>query len=312
MRKFLIGIVTFILSATMVQAVPQQDQIVFIDISGGYRFDDLQWGVSAESGDDSFLPVGIEFLSKLKWSDLEMYQIMGTARMVTCDNYYFRLSGDYAEVYHGHHTDKDYIKTRCEKVQFLGARASSNSGEAFDLSAGIGYYFRFLGSRATIAPIAGYSHNEQHLHMSHLNIEFNDVDFITGHVPGLRSRYRSRWYGPWVGADFTLKMTHCLGLYISGEFHMARFRGLGHWNLRPDFVKDFKQRGGGYGQLYTFGINYDFTQYWKFGIVYNFQKWKTASGKMIQFFSGGREAELDLQSVRWVSQSIMANIEYVF
>ncbi len=319
MRRLFAGIaLSFLLTTVTLFAVPQADEFVQFDLAGGYRIDRLKWtssfslepqnpcSFSSSSSDD------LRIISKLKWDSLTMYHILGSVRLVTCDRWYFRAVADYGRIWHGRNSDRDFIKAKCcRPIEFIGSRADANEGEAFDLSVGAGYYFRFLSGRGAVAPIAGYSHHEQHLRMRNLHVVLDTIDFMTGPVPGLHSNYRAQWFGPWAGADFSFKMTCNLELYGRGEFHWTLFRGTGHWNLRPEFVKDFHQHTRGYGQVYFLGINYDWTELWKVGILYNLQRFNAVHGRLRQFFESG-SADIKLNSVYWFSQSIMANVQYTY
>jgi hypothetical protein len=321
MRRLILAALAGLLTCSYALfSVPHHNELVFVDWGTGYRQDDFLYMVRSTAIEDFSRFEDFtqdhhrktHLTSKVKWSDLEIYQTMLAVRVVTCDRFYFRAKGDYGHVYRGHHKDQEILKRKCKRdIKLFSASGRSDNGNVWDASLGVGYFMRFLGDRATLAPIAGYQHSEQHLRVSHLNVKINKIDFILGPLAGLHSKYRAQWYGAWAGMDGTLQMTCNWGLYGSAEFHWPRFRGRGHWNLRHDFEHGFRQRSDGYGQIYFVGLNYDLTHYWKLGVTYNYQKWYTGDGKQKEFHHD-RHVHMKLSGVRWVTQAVMANLEYIY
>ena len=196
------------------------------------------------------------------------------------------------------------------KHAFAKSKAKSNKGEVFDLSGGVGWLFTFIGKRVTIAPIIGYSHHEQHLRMNNLKVDFDFIDDISGSIPGLHSNYRARWMGTWFGVDMTYDpCCHHIRFFGTFEYHLGRFHGTGHWNLRDDFVHDFKQHAWAHGYLALGGIAWDFCRYWSVTMTGMCERWKSNHGKDRTFF---REKTLKsrFNGAHWHTFQFMWSIEY--
>lgn len=303
MLRVLAGVFLLLMNMSFMHAAVKERELIF-ELAGGYRHDQLRWSISGHNKHP-------DVLSELKWKNLKIAQIMATTKVVTCDSIYMRAIGSYGKIYHGRNSDQDFLEDHRKKL-FSDTVAKADKGEVLDFSGGIGYHFTFLCDRATISPIGGYAYSEQHLRQYDLFVIFDALTFEHGPVPGLHSNYRTHWAGPWLGADFTLRMTRELSLFGTGEYHWIRYWGSGHWNLRPDFVKDFKHRASGWGQVYKLGMNYDFPcSHWSIGIVGNYQIWLTHSGRNRQFFHDCH-AETRLNPVHWHTYSVMGQVKYLF
>jgi hypothetical protein len=306
------------------------EQRVEFELSSGYRQDKLAFGVKAfDLNEAQALSNFSRFTSRVTWEDLQIYQIYSNIKIVSCDRLYFRAVADYGWIYHGRNHDKDILERneyKCEPSSYsdygrqsdrvlMASRADANGGAVFDLSTAIGYNFTFQGGRGTIALLSGYGWHEQQLRMNNLVVEKDLIDFITGPVDGLHSNYRARWRGPFGGADFRFGMTCATELFGGFELHWASFRGRGHWNLRPDFVRDFRQTAYALGQVYNLGIRYFLARPWNewgFGVLFNYQRWTTLHGHNKIFLAHYRHFKSRLQPVRWFSWSLMANITYIY
>lgn len=306
MRKFLMGLAIALLGVPTVSmagccsstcCVPYYE----FDLAAGYRRDSLKWSIAGPKG----VP---DVLSELTWKDIKSTQVMASAKMITCDNIYLSISGDYGKIYHGVNHDSDFLGND-RTLEFSKTEAKADRGYVADASAGIGYFFGFVGGRVILIPTVGYSINEQHFKQRDLFVELDLISGFSGPLSGLNSSYKTRWYGPWGGLEFAFRMTRQLTLFGSGEYHIARFRARGDWNLRTDFIRDFKQHGDAYGQIYTLGISYSCSRRWSASVVANLIRFRTCHGEDRTFFADG-SIETHLNPVRWHSYSIMGMLTY--
>lgn len=303
MRKLVAGAFLLLISMSFMQVAAKERELIF-ELAAGYRNDHLRWSISGEDKQP-------DVLSELKWKNLKIAQVTATAKMVNCYHIYFRAFANYGKIFHGRNSDQDFLLNHKEGI-FSDTHSKADKGEVLDFSGGIGYHFTFLCNRATISPLGGYAYSEQHLRQYDLFVDFDAISGFHGPVPGLHSNYRTHWAGPWLGADFTLKMTRELSLFGTAEYHWIKYWGHGHWNLRPDFIKDFKHRAKGWGQVYKLGINYDFPcTNWSLGLVGQYQIWLTHSGRNRQFFEEGN-VTTRLNPVHWHTYSVMAQVQYRF
>lgn len=327
-KRFILGILAFAMLCSGQLLAKFGKEGLTLDFSAGYRQDYFKWNVSGPDG----VP---HILSELKWDKLNSYGFLVEGRYVNCYHIYFRGYADYARIYCGRNHDTDFAghhrhhdssssgssssgssssgHHHHRAFEILRTEGKANKGELFDFSGGIGYQFTFLVDRVSVSPVGGYSEHEQHLNISDVEIEFNAITDFVGPVPGVHSRYNARWQGPWVGVDYTLQMTCNMWAYGTAEFHWARFQAKGHWNLRSDFVDDFRQKGHGHGRVFTFGINYDMGSIWhrtlSFGLIGTYQTWRLNNGTDRVFFREGH-VKSKLNTIHWWSWSVMAQVNY--
>ena len=149
--------------------------------------------------------------------------------------------------------------------------------------------------------------------MNHLVIDIDRIDGLLGPVDGLNSYYRSRFKGWWAGMDFNLWMLSDLLLFGGAEFHWGHFRGQGHWNLRTDFIKDFRQHADCVGQVYTLGCRWQFLRHWNMSVIgyYNAFHSRDERGKDEVFLASGR-VESKFHAVHWHSFNINLTLGYDF
>lgn len=311
MRNWIIGIVLTIsgLITNAAHGMYHEPQGWF-DVSTGWRKDSLHWTVG-NSDDDSSIP---NIRSTLRWRDVYIAQILAQAKYVNCYNFYFRGYADYGSIYHGRQKDADFVQIpeTGNFFEFSRSHAKANRGNVYDFSGGIGYMFRFLCGRATITPILGYSYHRQHFRMRDLVVTIDDIDGLVGPVGGLHSKFTSEFKGWWGGADTTLYMTSNWWLLVSGEFHWGMYKGRGHWNLRTEFLRDFRQHSDAVGQVWTVGTNWEFCRHWYLTFFGRYQMWVQTNSGIDHVFLATGPVKSRLRAVRFHSMTYQAGIGYYF
>lgn len=242
---------------------------VSFDIGAGYRQDNLDWKSSGSEKD-------IDLASNVYWKNLNIWQIVGNTRVALLNRFYGRAEACYGKVCGGHARVSDFEKGTI----FQAIDCNAGKGEVFDLSAAFGYEF-FCLAGFKIFPLIGYSLHEQHLRLfdGKIAIDEDDQSFVGLPVHHLHSHYRAKWSGPWTGFDFDFDLDCNLQLFGSGEYHWARYRGQGHWNLREDFVDHFEHRGNSRGKVLRIGLNYQLAPCQVIGVVGKYQIWKLHHGR---------------------------------
>jgi Protochlamydia outer membrane protein len=273
------------------------------DLGVGYRRDNLKWTIAGPNGFPNIL-------SSLDWKGLGICQIVGTARVVTQNHIYARAKADYGVIVSGKNIDSDYLGND-RTFEISRTKNDAGKGEVYDLTAGVGYQFSFFCDSLKIAPLVGYSHNEQHLRQYHGNQVIGFV-FSGGRFPGLHSNYRAKWQGPWIGVDASYDIDCSWNLYGSLEYHWAHYHGTGHWNLNTAFIRDFKQTSqDASGGLVTIGATYLICDGWTLGIELNYIAMKVHHGRDRVYFDFGTFGS-KLNSVKWHSASYLATVGYKF
>lgn len=288
-------------------------------LSTGYRQDRLTWTIADPTGSPNIL-------SELQWNDLRIWEIKGQFEVLFCDRIYVRGYADYGKIFHGRNRDSDYAGND-KTLEFSRSKAKSDKGEVFDFSGGIGYQFHLgdwfclCDTDWTFTPLLGYSYHEQHLRdydgVQLINSAFNEFGEEVpagplGPFPGLHSNYRAKWRGPWVGFDTCYPISCDWKVFGSFEYHWAHYHGTGHWNLRPDFIKDFTQTSNnGHGYVIDAGTSYDFWCNWSAGLTFSYQWMRSGSGRDRTFFISG-PADTRFNGATWHNWSILADLGYAY
>lgn len=287
-------------------------------LGGGYRKDKLSWDVAGPSG----VP---NVLSELSWKDLEIGEVKAFLSLyVPCNNLYLRLKGDYGKIFHGKNIDRDFASDDRQN-EFSRSVNNAGKGHVYDASIGLGYPLCFFCEQLELIPVVGYSYYSQHLNQFDgfqvVGFELeNEAGEIVGGVPvgsfhHLHSNYRAKWGGPWVGFDWVYSpcafLNGDLSFFGSFEYHWTRFHARGHWNLRSDFVNDFKQHAWGHGPYVSVGTNYNFWCNWSLATVFEYQYLHARNGKDRCFFSS-HSVQTRLNRVKWQSWSVSGLLGYNF
>jgi hypothetical protein len=256
MRKFILTVMASLLSCSAAYAFWPEAADSSLEIGVGYRQDRIEWRTSnrfnsSYSGFSGYDYSGYENgnnfggfpfgRSHVKWKNLNIWEIEGRGKYVTCDNIYLRANGDYGWITSGRNRDSDHRFNFGEGFDTYGDSFSYGSGSEFefarshsktrgrvyDARLAIGYEFKLCDCSLGIAPLVGYSWHGQHLRDRHLrqsfcfdqgdrNFAFTDTGsdyyssdlysyesfYGSGSYGRNNSRYHTRWDGPFVGFDF--------------------------------------------------------------------------------------------------------------
>ncbi len=218
----------------------------------GYRQDGLNWSIAGPNNTPNVL-------SELTWRDLHIYELGGSAKLHFCNCTVIKAEGDFGWIQSGDVQDSDYAGF-CRTNEFSRAIGDSNGDCVYDGSMGMGFPYPIDTCQVSITPMIGVAVHGQNLRFTN-GVQVLDLipPSQLGPIPGLNSTYRANWLGPWAGFDFTYNPNPCLNywLNIQGEF-ASYYQGSGHWNLRDDFVDDFKHKAWGYGITFKTGFDYYF------------------------------------------------------
>lgn len=320
-----------------------------IDFDIGYRQDLINWeaNLSRFKGIVEFEDEDLRrnLIAQQSWKQLQSIQVMTNFDLIMCGHIYLKGRASAGRILRGKHSLRNEIEfddddTRSNRrrrrsrrnhrreviindVKIVGHEleeillrkgdGSADAGTVLDLIGGVGYQFSFLGGRSTITPIVGYGHDQQRIKMDDFEIcfsKFHRKD--VGPIKNFRAFYNTKWYGPWVGADFYLN-TLCNNLFFVGslEYHWVRFRGKGDQNMPHEVIKAYRQHSEGAGQVYQVGLNYA-CECWSWGILGNFQRWETSGGTMRLNEAVCPGIDVKLEEINWQSWSIMADVGYDF
>lgn len=216
----------------------------------------------------------------------------------------------------------------CSNEPFSGREAlqarSKNiiDGEwVLDLTIALGYPFYFCDCTMAVAPVVGYTFNEQNLW-----VDSND-NFELRHEKGrfelfktsecCKDKFIARWYGPFVGLDWCYNPCDCWGIWAELEYHWAQFNAKKHDHGNGDFSTfnhfDSITRHG-HGWVFAAGADYDFNQCWSAGLDVKVQNWgahRNHRGCRNEFFNDDESGRISTH-VKWQSFAISATLKKIF
>lgn len=285
-------------------------------MGAGWRQDSLDWSIGIPEQ-------GPNILSELEWKDIQMWQISGGIQGSICEDWYYRLKGDFAQIYRGKNRDCDYLADN-RRGLYSRSDNAADRGSAFDFSIGLGYPLYCYGNQLELIPLVGYSRSEQRLRMRKGFQTLDLMNNYTGPFSGLNSRYETKWSSVWLGLDFDYQVLCGLAIYGSMEYHYAFYLASGHWNLRPDIIGPFRHDANSNGAEFVLGARYPFWDCLEIGMELGYKYYKSEDGvdktrfSFIYFDEEGNSSVVSgvgkgrLNPVTWHSFYIESNFSYVF
>lgn len=237
----------------------------------GYRYDHFRWSISGPE----HIP---NILSELEWDYLGILEASAFGWNSFPCGLYYRWNTSYGSILSGKVTDSDYLG---DNRTFLFSKSKSNAdcGNTFDAAGGIGWQFAFCNNALFISPLVGLSYDLQDMHLIGGRVVFNGFNpSDIGPIPQLNSKYEARWWGPWIGVDAAWEACPEWAFNGSFEYHHAKYRATGHWNLRRDFLGNFHHASKGHGVVGRLGILYNFGGDWLFILNLMGQRWEANGG----------------------------------
>lgn len=287
-----------------------------VELSAGYRQDNLHWSIADPTGTPNIL-------AELQWKDIQIAEVKAQGHVLLIDRIYLRASADFGRIFHGRNQDSVYAGDD-KTLEISRSTARSDRGEVFDFSFGAGwqFYFCLYQDVLQVTPLFGYYYSEQQLQDHHgqllINTGFSalgdELPFgPLGDVSGLHSNYRAKWRGTWLGVDLFLPIS-CwnVDLFATFEYHRIKYNGSGHWNLRSDFVQDFKHSAShGHGFYTAFGYRYAWCCNWYAGMTGSYSWMNSRHGTSRTYFAAGTETTR-FNGATWHSWSLLVDAGLLF
>ena len=280
MRKWITLLMTLLVGSCASYANATSGQVI---LEAGYRHDSLEWKNRFPS-DDPFLKTSNKF------SDIDIFQLGLRGYATLGCNFYIR-----GQAYWGWILDGDHKQSaKFFPVYDFGSdsfdfdfgfsndkKNTIDDNYVFGVNAAIGYSFYFCDCTMMLAPVIGYSIDEQNLVYEDAGFDFNGFGAGSssgccfGHDNGrscCRGTQLFRWYGPFVGLDFYYRPNcECWGVWAELEYHWGNFNGKGHHNGEDFFDKQHQHSSDMHGWAFTVGADYDVCDCWTVGIDLKFQ-----------------------------------------
>ncbi|WP_068467303.1 hypothetical protein [Candidatus Protochlamydia phocaeensis] len=317
MRKWITFLMTFLVGATASYANANMGQVNF---EAGYRHDNISWRQHH----------GGAFHTNTRFKDLDIFQIGVKARSMVGCNFYVRaaahwgwiLDGDFEQsvsTFASTGIGSAFYGSFSDDIEFTArSRDVIDDRYVYDLSAAIGYPFYFCDCTLALAPVVGYSFDEQNLRVQNDSVDFTSGGFDTSvFFPVVGSgccwhKFTNKWYGPFVGVDFVYRpCNECWNLYAEVEYHWAQFKG----KSSRSFNDEFNHRArDAHGWVFALGADYDFSNCWTLGLSLKFQDYRanrhhrhhhsSYGSDDSSFFGSGRESNKH----KWDSYAINVTV----
>jgi Protochlamydia outer membrane protein len=288
MRKVLTWIALILIYSDYVLAVFNMP-MCNLEFSGGYRHDNLEWNFAGrkDAPDELWL---------MKFNDMQLWQVGGVYSYTTCNNYYIRFSGDYAQIVSGNSRTRGFADDG-EGHEFSSIKGKSNQGRTYDAEGCIGYSFISNGRRFVGTPVIGWAWQYQFLRMHHAEQVLNkprrllggdDDDDISGipkhgrlgEIHGLKVKYDPRWFGPFIGLDWIVMVEPCFLVFGKAEWHFSeQYRANGRWDLSNRELLTFSHHSSGHGLYLTLGGNYRLGNGWFIGVEGEYRNFQAGKGR---------------------------------
>ncbi|MBA2368208.1 MAG: hypothetical protein H0V82_04185 [Candidatus Protochlamydia sp.] len=276
MRNWITFLMTLLVGSSVSYINADSGQISF---EAGYRRDNISWSHQIPACDPLFK-------TKTKFEDVDIFQIGLKARTMMGCNFYGRasahwgwiLDGDFKQSISAFAHPTFGLTDFSQEVEFKAEnRDVIDDKYVYDLSIAIGYPFFFCDCTMAIAPVVGYAVNEQSFRLDQAGFEFETVAdcsnlfFPTSGEGCCTRKYNNRWFGPFIGFDFTYRPCgECWSLFAEVEYHWAHFKA--------KFNNDFGASGGffdahshrsnhAHGWVINLGADYDLSCDWSVGFA---------------------------------------------
>lgn len=276
----------------------------------GYRRDEFKW---TNSGLDDTPNV----FNDVNWKELNIVQVGAAASYVSCRNYAIRINGDYGHIYNGRSTVTDYLGDD-KTLPIIRTVHDAGKGSVYDIEGGVGYRVTSTCGRFVAVPLVGWTFSGQNLHSvnGHIEFPFTDLPLPYISLDGVDNTYKTRWFGPWVGLDFTAQVERCAYLFGSFEWQFLSYRGEGHRRRRTDFLGPYHHKAHGFGYVVRLGGNWEIWDNWSIGVIGQYRNFKTRHGteKFIlntELF-GELHGKTTFNGAKWQAISVSGLIAYRF
>lgn len=300
-----------------------------VQVGVGYRQDSIDWTIE-EPG--SLNP---HAKSNLHFKDLEIFVIGGQVKSQLGCSGYARLSFDYGWLFDGRLRHSLEVKNIREDEVF-GHNGTHQEGEylqvaihndvksnsfVWDLNLALGYPIHCWCEEFTFAPTIGFSYSRQYIRSKeHFGLldglstsDFESFDLSSGDSSSSEvteassssssnrrhhsNKFRTSWWGPWIGFDVAYVSCDCWTLYGEFELHFGRARREKNTRTGVTYFDDYDRTKSFWGPLFRVGANYIFCENWYADTSVSYQK----------FISNAHRDDL-----YWSSATIRVDVGYLF
>lgn len=306
MKKILSALSTLVLTTTLA-FVGKVEADTSFDFGVGYRTDNIVW--------DTKVPDNVLFnsWSKLNFKDLEIFTLQARLKGSCGECIYYRLDGQYGWILDGTVRESDQIAIPTPPVPpntltpvVRAVTHNDIKGKyVADFNFAVGYPIQQCWCPGLqLTPTIGFSYNTQRVSVENdelLDDVLSPTDFaallIAIDADQKHSKYRTTWWGPWLGFDVAWSHHDCWNLYGEFEFHFGRARRERNSVTGIDYLDDFERTRKGCGVNIRVGSIYFFRCNWFLDGHISFTRWYSNEHR---------------DQIRWRSLGVGVDLGYMF
>lgn len=254
------------------ESVGQDDLKTTVELSQGYRKDNLKWSIAGPHKKPNVL-------SELHWKDVKIHN----THLGLCfskDHLFTSIDLAYGKVHSGKCHDRDWAFNN-RKGLLSHSVSKICGGHTLDGTVKVG--LRCLPHpNLRLSPNIGYGFYEQKFRDKH-GVQRSFMGFEFHQKVRLDSSYRARWYGPQVGLEGASRLSDSVSLAVDYNFLFPlKYSGAGHWKLREKAARHFTQRSSAvksFGHMGKVGLNWEFAENWALKPECELMKFYAGKGK---------------------------------
>lgn len=304
-------IASVLVACSLLAVVPAHAQSDF-NVAVGSRADELRWDIASSTGTPNII-------SELRWDALKMAYF--SAQLTTgFDAMVLKAAFGRGEINSGKNQDSDYGADN-RGCEFSRSNNDASIGNAQDFEFMVGFEFPGLvWGNTQIVPFMGYGQHDLNLTMRQGMQTISNAACLPaglegfppplGPIPGLNSSYDAEWSGLILGGEAYFDATEQLRITAKYLRRVINYEANANWNLRADLEHpvSFSQSANGYGNVFSLAARYQVDERIAFGVLYEFENYRTDPGSDFVFGSDGGLGFTVLNEVYWQSSRWLATI----
>lgn len=271
MNRFLSAIFALAFTTTLA-TTSKVDASTSVQFGIGYRSDDINWRIKDPEDFSEY------DISHLNFRDIEIFTIQAKLKGVCGDCVYYRVDGQYGWVLDGTVRESDQFyaaEADCDACATPVVSATTyndiKKNYVADFNIGIGYPLQQCWCPdLQIIPTLGFAYDTQRLRQkNHETISDELGECASECVPLYpedcrnHSKYRSTFWGPWIGLDLAFNHQDCWNVYGEFQYHFGtRARRERNSNVGFDDFDCYERTKHANGVSLKVGSTYAFNCNW--------------------------------------------------